>query len=61
MDQQRAARVVDVFARPEVHVLQRLGDVEQSPDVHVEPERAQQPAEDEEVWRGGPSMRAGSA
>ena len=53
MHQQRAARVVHVLARADVHVLQGLGDVEEAPDVHLHAERAQQPAEDENVAEEG--------
>ena len=60
MHEQRAARVIHVVARAEVHVLQRLDDVEQAPDVHLEAERAQQPAEDEQDCRGGRPWRGGS-
>ena len=38
-------------------MLQRLDDVEQAADVHVEPERAQQPAEDEQVPEQPADMR----
>ena len=53
MDEQGAARVVHVLARADVHVLQRLGDVEEAPDVHLQAERAQQPPEDEHVREEG--------
>ena len=41
--EQRAARVIDLVARGEIDMLQRLDDVEQTAGVHVDPEPAQQP------------------
>ena len=49
MDEQRAAGVVDLVALADVDVLERLGDVQHAAHVHVEAERPQQPAEDEQV------------
>ena len=46
--QQRATRVIHLVARSEIHVLQRVRDVDHPPDVHVD-RRAQQPAEDDQV------------
>ena len=46
VDQQRAARVIDVLTVADVDVLQLIGDVEQTPRVHVETKAAEQPAED---------------
>ena len=57
MHEQRAARVVHVLARADVHVLQRLGDVEQAPDVHLQTEGSQQPAEDEQIAEKGMPWR----
>ena len=42
MDEQGAARMVDLVALADVHVLQRLGDVEHAPGVHVETQASQQ-------------------
>lgn len=53
MDEQGAARVVHVLARTDVDMLQRLGDVEEAPDVHLHAERPQQPAEDEDICQEG--------
>ena len=49
MDEQRATRVMHVGARPEVHVLKRVGDIEEPAEVHLHAERAQHPAEHEDV------------
>jgi hypothetical protein len=49
MHQQRATGVKDLVPRREHDVLQRLGDVEQAADMHLQPERPQQPPEDEQV------------
>src|SRR5688572_12859619 len=54
MDEQRAARVIDLVALPQVHVLQRLDDVQHPPHVHLEAESAQKAPEHEEV---GEEMR----
>ncbi len=58
MDEERAARVVHVLAGADVHVLQRLGDVKQAPHVHLEAQRAEQAAEDEQVVEEGGHQRA---
>jgi len=47
MDEERAAGVIHLIARGEIDVLQRVGDVDQSADVDVDPGAAEQPAEDD--------------
>ena len=47
--QQRAACQMHVGARADVDVLERLGQVEQPADMHVESEAAQQAPEDRQV------------
>ena len=49
MHEQRAARVVDLVTLPEVHMLQRLDDVQHAPHVHLETKSAQQTPEEEEI------------
>jgi hypothetical protein len=36
MDEERAAGVIDLIARGEIDVLQRIGHVDQPADVHVD-------------------------
>ena len=49
MHKKRAAGVIDLVARAEIDVLQRVGHVDQTSDVHVDPGAPQQPAEDDEI------------
>jgi hypothetical protein len=49
MHQQRPAGMVDVIARAEVDVLQRLADVQHASHVDLEAQRSQQPPEDEQI------------
>ena len=49
MDEQRAAGVIDLVARAEIDVLQRLDDVEHASGVDVEAGAPQQAAEDQQV------------
>ena len=49
MHQQRPAGVIDLVARRQVHVLQRLRDVDHAADVHVDAAAPKQPAEDDQI------------
>ena len=49
MHEERAAGVINLVARAEVDVLQRVRHVDQTADVHVDPGAPQQPAEDDEI------------
>ena len=49
MDEERAAGVIDLVARAEIDVLQRVSHVDQTADVHVDSGAPQQPAEDDEI------------
>jgi hypothetical protein len=47
--QQRSTGVVHHPPLPEIYVLQSVGKVEKAPDVHLEPERAEETPELEDV------------
>ena len=49
MDQERAARVIHVVARAEVHVAQRFDEIRETPGMHAEACAAQDAAEDQQV------------
>src|SRR6478736_7352422 len=49
MDEQRAARVIDLAAFPEVHVPECVDDVEQATAVDVDARAPQEAAEDQQV------------
>jgi hypothetical protein len=49
VNEERAARVVYGIAHAEIHVLQRLDDVEEAANVHVETVRAQLTPEQQNV------------
>src|SRR6266511_4177606 len=49
VDEQRPAGVIHLVTRAQVDVLQRLGHVEQTSDVHLEAKAPQQAAEDQQV------------
>src|SRR6187551_4082371 len=49
MDEQRAARVIDLAAFPEVHVPERIDDIEQATAMDVDARAPQEAAEDQQV------------
>ena len=51
MDEQRAARVIDLVACAEVHVPERLDDIEQAAAMDVDARAPQEAAEDQQVSR----------
>ena len=48
--EQRATGVVHRLALAEIDVLQSVNDVEDTPDVHLEPEHTQEAPEQENVY-----------